>query len=514
MHQCDSTATVTIDGAHLTLESFIRVARDGARVDICPQAVQRMQRSREVVEDIIRSCRPAYGINTGFGDFSRISISEEDASLLQNNLILSHCTAMGNPFPREVVRGMLLLRANALCGGYSGIRPEIVRTMADMLNLGVHPVVPEKGSLGASGDLAPLAHMALVLLGLGEADLNGQRMPGGEAMKQAGLPTYSLLAKEGLALINGTQAMTSVGALALHDAMCAARLADITASMSLEALRGLTSAFEERLQTVRPQKGQPTVARNMRLLCAGSEIIENAASLRVQDAYTLRCIPQVHGAVRMAMRHVIEVVQDELNAVTDNPMVFAEDSAVISGGNFHGEPLALAFDYLGIAAAELASISERRLERMVNPQLSGGLPAFLVSQGGLNSGLMIVQYAAASMVSENKVYAHPASVDSIPSSANQEDHVSMGTIAARKSRLIVENTLSVLAMELMVACQALDLIEEKPSPVHARLLKLVRERVPHYDKDREIRLDIEQMNQLIRSDEVLRIVWEEVPDFD
>lgn len=514
MHQCDSTATVTIDGAHLTLESFIRVARDGARVDICPQAVQRMQRSREVVEDIIRSGRPAYGINTGFGDFSRISISEEDASLLQNNLILSHCTAMGNPFPREVVRGMLLLRANALCGGYSGIRPEIVRTMADMLNLGVHPVVPEKGSLGASGDLAPLAHMALVLLGLGEADLNGQRMPGGEAMKQAGLPTYSLLAKEGLALINGTQAMTSVGALALHDAMCAARLADITASMSLEALRGLTSAFEERLQTVRPQKGQPTVARNMRLLCAGSEIIENAASLRVQDAYTLRCIPQVHGAVRMAMRHVIEVVQDELNAVTDNPMVFAEDSAVISGGNFHGEPLALAFDYLGIAAAELASISERRLERMVNPQLSGGLPAFLVSQGGLNSGLMIVQYAAASMVSENKVYAHPASVDSIPSSANQEDHVSMGTIAARKSRLIVENTLSVLAMELMVACQALDLIAEKPSPVHARLLKLVRERVPHYDKDREIRLDIEQMNQLIRSDEVLRTVWEEVPDFD
>jgi histidine ammonia-lyase len=385
--------------------------------------------------------------------------------------------------------------------------------MVDMLNEGVHPLIPQKGSLGASGDLAPLSHLALVLLGLGEAVYRGKLLPGAEAMRQAGLPTYSLLAKEGLALINGTQAMCSTGALALYDALHAAQLADLVSSMSLEALRGLTSAFEDRVQAVRPQKGQAVVAQNLRLLSSGSEILENSKNLRVQDAYTLRCIPQVHGAVRMAFRHVLEIVSDELNAVTDNPLVFSEDGAVISGGNFHGEPLALAFDYLGIAAAELASISERRLERMVNPQLSG-LPAFLVKQGGLNSGMMIVQYSAASMVSENKVYAHPASVDSIPSSANQEDHVSMGATAARKARLIVDNTLSVLAMELMCACQGLDLIEDRPSPVHAAIHERVRREVAYYDRDREIRLDIEAMNKIIRSGDLLRIAKEMIPEFE
>lgn len=511
--QLKSDHTIEIDGHHLDLEQFIAVVRHGARVHVSQVAQERMRRSRNVVEDIVKSRRPAYGINTGFGDFSRVSISSEDANTLQNNLILSHCTGMGEPYPEEAVRGMLLLRANALCGGFSGIRPEIVITMADMLNHGIHPVVPQKGSLGASGDLAPLSHLSLVLLGLGEADYQGVRMPGAAAMKHAGLPTYSLLAKEGLALINGTQAMCSTGALALYDALQAAQLADVIASISLETLRGLTSAFEDRVQSVRPQKGQIPVARNLRLLCEGSAILDKSKDLRVQDAYTLRCIPQVHGAVRRALQHVVEIVTDELNAVTDNPLIFSEDGAVISGGNFHGEPLALAFDYLGIAAAELANISERRLERMVNPQLSG-LPAFLVKQGGLNSGMMIVQYSAASMVSENKIYAHPASVDSIPSSANQEDHVSMGTTAARKARLIIENTLSVLAMELMCACQGLDLLEDKPSPIHEAIHKRVRQLVRYYEKDREIRLDIDAMNSFIRSDDLLRMTKEMIPDFE
>ena len=505
--------TIEIDGHHLDLEQFIAVARFGAQIRIADRAIERMARSRKAVEDIVESGRPAYGINTGFGDFSRVSISRDDANTLQNNLILSHCTGMGEAYPAETVRGMLLLRANALCGGYSGIRPEIVLTMADMLNLNVHPVVPQKGSLGASGDLAPLSHLALVLLGLGEAEYQGECLPGAEAMKRAKLPTYSLRAKEGLALINGTQAMCSAGALALYDGLQAAKLADVIASMSLEALRGLTDAFEDRVQTVRPQKGQTLVARNLRLLCEGSEILEGSKNLRVQDAYTLRCIPQVHGAIRVALAHVLDIVTDELNAVTDNPLIFSNDSAVISGGNFHGEPLALAFDYLGIAAAELANISERRLERMVNPQLSG-LPAFLVRQGGLNSGMMIVQYSAASMVSENKVYAHPASVDSIPSSANQEDHVSMGATAARKARLIVENTLSVLAMELMCACQGIDLVGGNPSPVHAAILEHVRRHVPYYDRDREIRLDINAMNSIIRSGDLLRMTKEMIPDFE
>ena len=505
--------TIEIDGHHLDLEQFIAVARFGAQIRIADRAIERMARSRKVVEDIVESGRPAYGINTGFGDFSRVSISRDDANMLQNNLILSHCTGMGEAYPAETVRGMLLLRANALCGGYSGIRPEIVLTMADMLNLNVHPVVPQKGSLGASGDLAPLSHLALVLLGLGEAEYQGECLPGAEAMKRAKLPTYSLRAKEGLALINGTQAMCSAGALALYDGIQAAKLADVIASMSLEALRGLTDAFEDRVQTVRPQKGQTLVARNLRLLCEGSEILEGSKNLRVQDAYTLRCIPQVHGAIRVALAQVLDIVTDELNAVTDNPLIFSDDSAVISGGNFHGEPLALAFDYLGLAAAELANISERRLERMVNPQLSG-LPAFLVREGGLNSGMMIIQYSAASMVSENKVYAHPASVDSIPSSANQEDHVSMGATAARKARLIVENTLSVLAMELMCACQGIDLVGGKPSPVHAAILEHVRRHVPYYDRDREIRLDINAMNSIIRSGDLLRMTKEMIPDFE
>lgn len=499
MQHASHPDAVVIDGHHLTLDQLLLVARHQAPVALSGEAVERMQLSRRTVENILRTRRPAYGINTGFGDFSRVSIPEDDAAQLQNNLILSHCTGTGSPFPEDVVRAMLLLRANALCGGVSGIRPEIVQTMVDMLNAGVHPVVPEKGSLGASGDLAPLSHMALVLLGRGEAVYRGQRMPGADAMKQAGLPTYCLKAKEGLALINGTQAMLAVGALTLCDALDLSDKADIVASLTLEALTGLTSAFEERLHTIRPHPGQLETARRMRLLTQNSPLLAASQDLRVQDAYTLRCIPQVHGAVKDALAYVRQAVDIELNSVTDNPLVFSEDAAVISGGNFHGEPLALAFDMLGIALSELACISERRLERMVNAQLSNGLPPFLVQKGGLNSGFMIVQYAAASMVSENKVLAHPASVDSIPSSANQEDHVSMGTTAARKARLICENVYSTLALELMAACQGLDLRNQKPNAVHQAILAHVRQAVPYYDVDREIRIDIEAMNAIIRS---------------
>lgn len=509
----DDIHHVTVDGQSMSLQHFVAVARFEAKVDIAPAALERMRLSRATVDTLLRDRTPAYGINTGFGDLCSIAIPETQACLLQNNLILSHCTGTGDPLPDEAVRGMLLLRINALCAGLSGIRPELVKTMAEMLNAGVTPIVPEKGSLGASGDLAPLSHMALVLTGRGEARVQGERLAGALAMGRAGLPTYSLLAKEGLALINGTQAMCSVGALALHDALCAAQLADVVGSMSMEALCGVMDAFDERVHAARPHPHQALVAANFRGLNEGSALLKRSRGLRVQDAYVLRCIPQVHGAVRAALDHVRCVVETEMNSVTDNPLIFPEDGAVLSGGNFHGEPLALAFDYLGIAASEIASISERRLERMVNAQLSGGLPAFLVRNGGVNSGFMIVQYAAASMVSENKVYAHPASVDSIPSSANQEDHVSMGMTAARKARMIVDNTLSVLALELFAAAQAVELRAEAPSPVHQAVFEMVRREVPFYAEDREMRLDIERMNRLIRDGCILKLVHEAVPSF-
>lgn len=508
---------VILNGNGLTLDDFIAVTRQNAQVVLAAEAVERMTRSRAVVEGIVAKDVTAYGITTGFGKFSNVHIQESDANQLQNNLILSHCTGCGDPYPQEVVRGMLLLRANALCKGFSGIRFELVETFVEMLNRGVHPVVPQKGSLGASGDLVPLAHMTLPLLGLGEAIYNGEKMPGGRAMELAGLPRFTLEAKEGLALINGTQAMTSVGAHAFYDTLHAAQLADIIASLTMEALFGQLNAFEDRVQAVRPHPGQRLVAANMRALCAGSALLDFVQETCVQDAYALRCVPQVHGAIRGALDHVLSVLSVEFNAVTDNPLVFADDDAVISGGNFHGEPLALALDYLGIACAEIANISERRLERLVNHSLSKGLPAFLTPNGGLHSGFMICQYTAASMVSENKVLAHPASVDSIPSSANQEDHVSMGATAARKAGWIAQNTLSVLGLELMAAAQALDFRMQKTrlslSPVHERLYRRIRQEIPFLSQDCEMRLYIPKIEALVRSEELTGIVKQELPDF-
>lgn len=508
-----SIKSIVIDGHSLTIEQAVAVARFGAEVSISPDAVKAMEKSRALVEKILDENRVAYGISTGFGEFSKVSVGREKSGQLQDNLIMSHCVAVGAPLNEETTRAMLLLRANALCSGNSGIRPAIVQTLVDMLNSGVHPIIPEKGSLGASGDLAPLAHMALVVLGMGEALYKGERMSGKAAMDKAHLPTFKLEAKEGLALINGTQCMTAVGLLSFYDANKAAKLADIIGSTTLEALTGLRNAFDPRVQAVRPHKGQAFVAENFRLLTANSELLDASQNLRVQDAYALRCIPQVHGAVRDSLNYIRGVIETEMNSVTDNPLLFLDDESVISGGNFHGEPMALVMDFLGIAVSEIADISERRLERLVNPALSNGLPAFLTPNGGLNSGYMICQYSAASMVSENKVYAHPASVDSIPSSANQEDIVSMGTTAARKSRLIVENTLSVLGFELMAAVQGLDLRDKKPSPVHSRVCEIVREGIPFFDKDREIRIDIEYMEKLIRSERIETAVEELIPEF-
>lgn len=372
------------------------------------------------------------------------------------NLIISHACGVGEPLDEEIVRGIMLLRANALAKGYSGIRLYTLNTLIEMLNKGVHPLIPEKGSLGASGDLAPLSHMVLVMLGEGKAYYRGQLFIGKEAMAKAGVPTIELTSKEGLALINGTQVMTSIGALAVYDGISINKTADIVAALTVEALNGVTDAYDYRVHRVRPHQGQINTAKNLLYLLESSQMTTRQGDIRVQDAYSLRCIPQIHGASKDAIKYVEDKVNIEMNSATDNPLIFEDTKDVISGGNFHGQPMALSFDFLGIALSELANVSERRLERLVNPALSK-LPGFLAKNGGLNSGFMIVQYSAAALVSENKILAHPASVDSIPSSANQEDHVSMGTIAARKAREILENTRKVLAMELFAACQAIDL---------------------------------------------------------
>jgi len=512
--------TVILDGYSLTLEAFVAVARYGAKVELAEQAKEALKRSRALAEKIAAEKRVAYGITTGFGDFATIAVPEELSNKLSTNLVLSHCTGTGDPYKDEQVRGMMLLRANALCVGISGVRPVLVEMMVEMLNKGVTPVVPQKGSLGASGDLAPLSHMSLVLLGRGEANYQGEKLSGAEAMKKAGIATLdTLVCKEGLGLTNGTCAMTSVGALNLYDTMQAAQLADLISSLTLTALTGQLNAFQERMHTVRGHAGQIRVAKNMRLLTEGSEIVERCQGARVQDAYALRCIPQVHGAVRDALEFVKSKVDIELNAVTDNPLLFNEDEAVISGGNFHGEPMALPFDLLGIACSEIGSISERRIERMVNAALSNGLTPFLTTEGGVNSGFMIVQYTAASMVSENKVLAHPASVDSIPSSANQEDFVSMGTTAARKAGPILENTLSVLAYELLTACQAVDIRRRDGkygkglSEVGEAIYSRVREKVSFMDLDREIWPDIKAVEEMVRSGELLEIAHKLVPEF-
>jgi len=499
---------VIITGNTLTLEEVVEVCRNYCEVELSASAVDKIIVSRKIVDEFVENGDVVYGITTGFGKFCDVTISKEESKLLQRNLIITHAVGAGKPFDTEIVRGIILLRINNLAKGYSGAKLETIQTMIDMLNKRVHPIVPQKGSLGSSGDLAPLSHMVLPMIGLGIAEYGGETMTGAEAMEKAGIPVIELTSKEGLALINGTQVMTSVGALTVYDALNLVKIADIAAALSFEAHNGIVTALDHRVHEVRPHKGQMDTARIMLQLLSGSKMTTKQGEIRVQDAYSLRCVPQVHGASKDAINYVKEKVEIEINSVTDNPIIFPETKEGISGGNFHGQPMALSFDFLGIALAELANISERRIERLVNPSLSG-LPAFLVEHGGINSGFMIVQYSAASLVSENKILAHPASVDSIPSSANQEDHVSMGTIAARKAREIMENVRRVLAMEIMCACQGIDLRGNKglgngTAPVY----DAVRACVPTLTKDRPLYEDINKCEKLISDDTIIKVCEE------
>ena len=502
-----SLMVIEVDGNSLTVEDMVQVARFNEPCLLAEDAIDRVQQNRQVVESVIKNGSTVYGVNTGFGDLASVSIGSDDLNRLQINLIRSHSAGVGSPLPYEVVRGMMLLRANSLAKGYSGVRLVVIETLLDMLNKHVTPVVPEKGSVGSSGDLAPLAHMVLVMIGEGEADYRGKIVDGKGALKSSGIKTLELEAKEGVALINGTQPMTSLGALAVYDAMNLMRDATIASAMSLEALRGTRVAFDKRIHDIRPHEGQSDIANAMRLILTDSEINQSHANCgKVQDAYSLRCIPQVLGATLDTIRYVQSVIEIEINSVTDNPLVFSNEGEVLSGGNFHGQPIALAMDFLGIALSELGNIAERRINRLVNPHLSG-LPPFLIDESGLESGMMIAQYTAAALVSENKILSHPASVDSIPTSADQEDHVSMGTIAARKAREILENVKNVVAIEYMCASQGIDLLSPlKPSAPLAEAHAMIRETVPKLIDDRVLKPDIDQIRELINSGEIIAAV--------
>jgi histidine ammonia-lyase len=470
-------------------------------VTLEPDAVDRMRASRAVVEQLVAEGRTVYGVTTGFGDLSTVRIEPEQTAELQRNLVRSHAAGVGEPLPVEVVRAMLLLRANALAIGLSGVRPQVVELLIGMLNGEVHPVVPSRGSVGASGDLAPLAHLALAVIGEGEARLDDAGPgPSAQALERARLEPLQLEAKEGLALLNGTQLMAALAALALHDARQLAVSADAIGAMSVEAMEGTAAAFAEELVAARPHPGQVAVAAHLRELLAGSQIGASHASSghKVQDAYSLRCMPQVHGAVRDALDQLERVLAVEMNAATDNPLVFPSGE-VISGGNFHGEPLALAIDYAKAAITELASISERRTARLVDAHLSG-LPAFLSDAPGLRSGLMIAQYTAAALVNELQTLAHPASVDTIPTSANQEDHVSMGATGALHLREVVDRAEAVLAIEALCAAQGLDFREPmRPGDGVARAHAAIREVVPHLAEDRPPAPDIAAARELLQA---------------
>jgi histidine ammonia-lyase len=501
--------TVYLDGEKLTLEQVQEVSEGKARIRIHPSVRGKVRSARGFVEKALRQGEKIYGVTTGFGLLCDQLISLPQIEELQRNLIRSHSVGVGPFFDEATTRGIMVLRANVIAKGYSGVRMEILRRLAEMINKGVHPLIPEQGSVGASGDLAPLAHLSSVLMGEGEAIYRGKKMPGKKAMEKAGIPLVTLKAKEGLSLINGTQVMTAVGLLALLRAERLCKVADIVGACTLDALKGTFSAFDPDIQRVRPFPGQLAVARNFQKLGKYDPIAESHKSCpKVQDAYSIRCMPQVHGAVRDALGYVRRTLEVEVNSATDNPLIFAERGKILNCGNFHGEPVAFALDLLGIAMAELGSISERRIEKLINPSLSG-LPPFLTKKGGLHSGLMMVQVSAASLVSENKVLAHPASVDSIPTSADKEDHVSMGTIAARKARDIVRNVEQVLAMELLCATQGLEfLLPLRPGRGIHEAYKVVREKVPPIQGDRRFSEDIQRIHSLIESGELLRSVEE------
>lgn len=509
-------ASYLLDGNSLTIPIVYDIATQSALVSISPKAKRNVKASRQLVDQWVRRDETVYGVTTGFGEFSNIRISGGDLEELQENLILSHAAGAGDPLPPEIVRAMMLLRINALAKGYSGIRQETLNLLVQMLNRNVVPVIPSQGSVGSSGDLVQLSHLVLAMIGKGSVWYNPanstRQISSLAALKANRLRPVRLGAKEGLALINGTQMMCAYAALAVHEARRLSTVADIAASISIEALRGSDTPFDERIHRLRPHPGQSAVARNVRQLMRGSEIRESHrhGDPRVQDAYSIRCIPQVHGASRDAIAYAGSVTSIEINSATDNPLIFPKDGIHLEGGNFHGQPIALAMDFLAIALAELGNIAERRIERLVNGSLSG-LPRFLTPQGGLHSGLMIAQYTAASIVSENKVLCHPGSVDSIPTSANQEDHNSMGSVSAQKAWRVLKNVQTILAIELLCASQGLDfarLYKGEP-PLRAgkgieAAFRMVRNLVPFLDRDRVLHKDIQSLLKLTSSDDLVR----------
>lgn len=527
----------------LTLPALCSVARERRRVVLAAAAQERIARARAVIDEIVLrgdAAPSVYGVNTGFGFLADVRISAREIATLQRNLIRSHAVGVGPALSVEVVRAMLLLRAVTLSQGYSGVRPLVVERICDFLNHGVHPVVPSRGSVGASGDLAPLAHLALALIGEGEVQHGPPTaggveptLPAADVLLRLGLAPIELSAREGLALVNGTQCMTAIGGLSLHDALDACLLADVMGALSLEALLGTPRAFDPRVQSVRPHPGQAQSAANLRRLLAGSAIVASHKDCtKVQDAYSLRCMPQVHGASRDALGYARDVLLREMASATDNPLIFPPDPSaavapasdvndanggapsqaeIISGGNFHGQPVALALDFAAIAAAELASIAERRIEQLMNPHTSSGLPAFLTPSSGLNSGFMMAHVTAAALVSDNKILAHPASVDSIPTSAGREDHVSMGVHAADKLGRIVDNLRNVLAIELLCAAQGIHLRRPiEPSPALKAACEVLRRRVPPLDEDRPLYRDIQAARAVIDDPEFLAAVRRQV----
>jgi histidine ammonia-lyase len=493
-----------IDGSSLTLETLNQVRTPCVPVALAETAKERMLACRQVIQQAMNEGQVIYGVNTGFGKFSDVQISFENLEQLQENLVLSHAAGVGKPLLPEVVRMILLLKANTLAKGYSGCRPVIVEYLLKFLAADMLPVIPEKGSVGASGDLAPLAHLVLPLIGLGEAFYQGRQISGKAGLEILGLEPIRLQAKEGLALLNGTQVTTALACLALLRLKNLMKVADIIGAMSLEALKGTPTAFEEKIHQLRGLPGQIQVAANLRKLLNGSHIVASHRNCsKIQDAYSLRCMPQVHGTVRDSVKHIESILAIEINSVTDNPIIFLEEKQILSGGNFHAQPISMAGDILAIAATQLANISERRIEYMLDPSTSC-MAGFLTEEGGLNSGFMLAQVTAASLVSENKILAHPASVDSIPTSANKEDFVSMGTHAARKALEVVSNSEYVLAIELLCATQGMDF--KKPlvsSSVLVQMAEKVRGRIPHWDRDRYLAPEIEKACELIRNPEFL-----------
>jgi histidine ammonia-lyase len=508
-----SGTAIGLTGEDLTVDDVWAIALEGASVTLSATARERMIEARAVVDRAAHGrSEHTYGVNTGFGRFVSQTIPEELTEELQLRLLRSHACGVGDPYPDEVIRAAMVLRANALAKGRSGARPELVQLLLDCLERGVLPVVPSRGSVGASGDLAPLAHLALPLVGEGEAWFGGDRLPGAEALERAGLEPETLRAKEGLSLVNGTQFMAAVGALGLVRARRLAKTADIACALSLEALQGSRTSFLPQVHALRPLRGQQDSAANVLRLLEGSAINEaHRWCDKVQDAYSLRCAPQVHGATRDLLDYVDYTVSVELNAATDNPLVLVEDDLLVSNGNFHGQPLAFALDALALGVAELASISERRVERLVNPSLSGGLPPFLTVEGGLNSGFMIPQYVAASLVSENKVLAHPASVDSIPTSAGQEDHVSMGNTAGLKAWQVLGNAEWALAIELLAGAQGVEFLAPlEPGMGVAAAHSLVRSLSPRVTEDRPLGGEIETVASAIRDGSLVTAVEDAV----